>query len=154
MLHVLSLLPNQGDLPITSTLVNPKTNEILLTAHDTRFSTSHPLNHSILNLLNALPSLPLPPVAEDEEEQYYASMYDVYTTHEPCVMCCMALVHSRIRRLVFWTGTRRGGRGVGWMKGDEIEGGGLNHRYMCFEGIQGGLGKDIGVVELNSDIYA
>jgi len=27
--------------------------------------------------------------------------YDLYTTHEPCCMCAMALVHSRIRRVIY-----------------------------------------------------
>jgi tRNA-specific adenosine deaminase 3 len=140
------------DLPITATLVNPETSEVLLTAHDTRVSSRHPLNHAIMNLLNTLPSLSqTTPITQDE--QYYASMYDVYTTHEPCVMCCMALIHSRIRRLVFWGGMRTGASEIGWMKGDDEEGT-LNHRYMCFEGIEGGLGPGIGVKELDSDIYA
>lgn len=151
------------DLPITALLVNPKTSEILLTAHDTRLTTHHPLNHSIMLLLNQLPSL-LPqnttaivpdetPLSDiSEEEQYYAQMYDVYITHEPCTMCCMALVHSRIRRLIFWRGMKTGAREVAWMKGDEIEGV-LNHRFMCFEGIQGALG-DIEVAKLEDEIFA
>ena len=147
------------DLPIAAFLVNSKTSKILLTTHDTRMSTRHPLNHSIMLLLKELPSL-LPqntsaavPEDPDEEEQYYAQMYDVYVTHEPCMMCCMALVHSRIRRLIFWRGMKTGAREVGWMKGDEIEGV-LNHRFMSFEGIPGALGKDMEVVELGEEIYA
>ena len=26
---------------------------------------------------------------------------DVYVTHEPCAMCAMALVHSRVKRLLY-----------------------------------------------------
>ena len=151
------------DLPITALLVNPRTSEILLTAHDTRITTHHPLNHPIMLLLNQLPSL-LPqnttatvldgtPLSDiSEEEQYYAQMYDVYITHEPCTMCCMALVHSRIRRLIFWRGMKTGAREVAWMKGDEIEGV-LNHRFMCFEGIQGAL-EGIEVAKLEDEIFA
>jgi len=155
MLHTISISCDPVDLPIAATLINPKTSEVLLTAQDTRISSHNPLNHSVMNLLNALSSLPQPTPAEDEEEQYYASMYDVYTTHEPCVMCCMALVHSRVRRLVFWQGMRTGRSQIGWLKGEEQEDRGtLNHRYMCFRGIQGGLGLNIGVKELDGDIYA
>jgi tRNA(Arg) A34 adenosine deaminase TadA len=68
-------------------------------------------------------------------------------------MCCMALIHSRIRRLIFWRGVKTGARQVAWMKGDEIEGV-LNHRFMCFEGIPGALGDDMEVVELGQEIFA
>jgi len=148
------------DLPIAALLTDPRTSKVLLTAHDTRVSSGHPLQHAVMNLLTELPSL-LPAnqsaevqlMSNDEEEQYYASMYDVYITHEPCTMCCMALVHSRVRRLIFWRGTARGARQLGWMKGDDLDGL-LNHRYMCFEGIHGALGEDITVAELDDDVCA
>src|SRR5262245_6702574 len=95
MLHAIDLQKSQTppDLPITALLLNPKVPEILLVERDTRVSSGHPLRHAIMNLLNKLPTLlPGTRTSTDEEEQYYASMYDVYVTHEPCVMCCMALV--------------------------------------------------------------
>jgi tRNA-specific adenosine deaminase 3 len=149
-----TLDPN--DFPITAMLVNPQTSEILLTAHDTRISSRHPLNHPIMLLLKQLPSL-LPAdtsaaAPEDDEGQYYANMYDVYITHEPCTMCSMAMVHSRVRRLIFWKGMHTGAAWLGWMKGDEE--GTLNHRYMSFQGIEGALGDNISVEEIPDDVCA
>ena len=155
MRETISLLKhrqNEHDLPIAALLTNPKTLEILLVAYDTRSSSRHPLNHSVMNLLNQLPSLLSADTGDaNEDEQYYANMYDIYVTHEPCAMCCMALVHSRIRRLIFWKSMETGAKQLGWMKGDE-EDPTLNHRYMSFEGIEGALGKDLEVDLLDAAI--
>ena len=37
-----------------------------------------------------------------DEEDYLCQDCDVVLTVEPCIMCAMALVHSRVRRVAFW----------------------------------------------------
>ena len=41
------------------------------------------------------------PGAADSSKPYLCTGYDCYTVHEPCAMCAMALVHSRIRRVIY-----------------------------------------------------
>ncbi|KAG6841972.1 hypothetical protein C0991_004463 [Blastosporella zonata] len=61
---------------------------------------------------------PTPPVVEEEEEgcglglglggeetrngsNYLLTSLTVFTTHEPCIMCSMALIHSRVKEVVY-----------------------------------------------------
>lgn len=64
------------------------------------------------------------------EDEYLCTKFDLVLSHEPCVMCAMALVHARIRTVSFAKpDPTRGGLGstvaVHALRS-------INHRYRAF----------------------
>jgi tRNA(adenine34) deaminase len=57
----------------------------------------------------------------------------LYVTIEPCLMCVGALVHARIREVVFGAAEPRTGALVSTVRGHEIPG--LNHRFDVTSGV-------------------
>jgi tRNA(Arg) A34 adenosine deaminase TadA len=69
----------------------------------------------------------------DTTVPYLANGYDYYTTVEPCVMCSMALLHSRIRCVMFGVDNPKGGGLVTHMKLHTLKS--LNHHFQVFRGV-------------------
>jgi tRNA-specific adenosine deaminase 3 len=76
------------------------------TASDTRKTTTNPLRHSVLNVIRKLAdhhTTTHTPSAEALKNgtNYLLTDQTVFVTHEPCVMCSMALLHSRVKEVVY-----------------------------------------------------
>jgi tRNA-specific adenosine deaminase 3 len=63
---------------------------------------------------------------------YICTGYDVYVTREPCTMCAMAMVHSRVRRVFYGCPSPQGALGTN-IKLHTLKS--LNHHYEVFAGI-------------------
>lgn len=128
-----------------------------MVAHDTRRSTSHPLRHAVLNVIRAvadyrasssntaealsldistdpIPTPPIPEVSTSEPttaaqngSHYLLTSLTLFTSHEPCIMCSMALLHSRVKEIFYLIPMERtGGCGLSVCV-PKLNG--INHRF-------------------------
>lgn len=65
------------------------------------------------------------------EKPYLCTGYDCYVYKEPCAMCAMALVHSRIRRVIYCTLDPTGGALSGSFNLQDSRS--LNHHYAVYQ---------------------
>lgn len=61
---------------------------------------------------------------------YLCTGYDIYLSHEPCIMCAMALVHSRVKRIFFHKNQMNGALKTLYKLHCVRE---LNHHYEVFQ---------------------
>lgn len=123
---------------------------VALEAHDTRTSEGNPLRHAVPNVVRAVANwraehrLETPHNAANGQD-YLLTGLSLFLSHEPCVYCAMALIHSRVQTVYFlWPSPHAGGfcgahagpDGRAACIGNEDGGpyaiheqSGLNHRY-------------------------
>ncbi|XP_076858456.1 putative inactive tRNA-specific adenosine deaminase-like protein 3 [Brachyhypopomus gauderio] len=68
----------------------------------------------------------------ENSQPYICTGYDLYVTREPCVMCAMALVHSRIHRVFYGTASADGALGTKYKIHCQKD---LNHHFEVFKGV-------------------
>jgi tRNA(adenine34) deaminase len=79
-----------GEVPVGAVIV--RDGEILATGHNRVITDSDPTAHAEIVALRA---------AGRALGNYRLEGCDLYTTLEPCAMCAGAILHARIRRLVY-----------------------------------------------------
>lgn len=70
------------------------------------------------------------PAGDPGPRPYLCTGYDCYLLHEPCTMCAMALVHSRLRRVIFCAPDAAAGALGGAFKLHAQRS--LNHHYLVY----------------------
>ncbi|XP_060111495.1 probable inactive tRNA-specific adenosine deaminase-like protein 3 [Heteronotia binoei] len=143
----------QGMKPVGAVVVDPITGRVLAAGHDCRDGIN-PLLHAAMVCIDLVacgqgggaycyqdyPGCTFLPLANSSDQAssgpdglpYICTGYDMYLTREPCVMCAMALVHSRIERVFYGAPSPHGALATKFHIHSCKN---LNHRYEVYRGI-------------------
>ena len=111
-----------GEVPVGAVLVREE--RIIAAGHNAPIASHDPTAHAEITVLRA---------AGQTLGSYRLTDTTLYVTLEPCVMCAAAVVHARVRRLVFGAWDPRAG-GAGSIV-NVFALAGLNHRVDVFGGV-------------------
>ncbi|XP_034740863.1 probable inactive tRNA-specific adenosine deaminase-like protein 3 isoform X1 [Etheostoma cragini] len=147
---------------VGAVVVDPATERIVAVGHDCR--GDHPLHHAAMVCIDlvaqsqgggcysfdrypACGSTPPTsdtcqgvPGAERSAQPYICTGYDLYVTREPCVMCAMALVHSRMGRVFYGAASADGAVGTRYKIHSQKD---LNHHFEVYKGVLGKQCEDL-----------
>jgi tRNA(adenine34) deaminase len=112
----------RGEVPVGALLV--RGDSIIAAAGNSPIASHDPTAHAEIQVLRT---------AGEILDSYRLTGTTLYVTLEPCVMCAAALVHARVRRVVFGAWDPRGG-GAGSLT-NVFTLPGLNHRVDVFGGV-------------------
>ncbi|XP_047633616.1 probable inactive tRNA-specific adenosine deaminase-like protein 3 [Phacochoerus africanus] len=151
---------SRGLRAVGAVVVDPASGRVLATGHDCS-GTATPLLHATMVCIDLVaqgqgrgtydlthhPACSFAPAAAPQsvrvgsvrklEENmdglpYVCTGYDLYVTREPCAMCAMALVHSRVRRVFYGAPSPDGALGTHFRIHARPD---LNHRFQAFRGV-------------------
>lgn len=126
----------RGEVPVGAVLV--RDGEVIASAGNSPLALNDPTAHAEILTLRA---------AGTALGNYRLEDTVLYVTLEPCLMCAAAMVHARVRRLVFGAFDPKAGAAGGLIDAFALKG--LNHRVDVFGGV---LEKECG--QLLSDFFA
>ena len=112
-----------GEVPVGAVVVDG-TGQVVARAHNTKETNGDPLGHAEILALRQ---------ASVRVGGWRLSDCTLYVTLEPCAMCAGALVHSRVRRLVFATEDPKAG--FCGSLGNLVQDPRLNHRVEVQSGV-------------------
>ena len=111
-----------GEVPIGAVAV--RSDEIVARAFNQPIGSVDPTAHAEVRVLRE---------AAKRIGNYRLTDVTVYVTVEPCLMCVGALVHARVREVVYGATEPRTGALVSTVRGAEMPG--LNHRFAVTGGL-------------------
>lgn len=111
-----------GEVPVGAVLVRAQA--IIAAGHNAPISSHDPTAHAEITALRTGAQL---------LGSYRLTDTTLYVTLEPCVMCAAAMVHARVRRLVFGAWDPRAGGAGSVINVFALPG--LNHRVDVFGGV-------------------
>jgi len=111
-----------GEVPIGAVLVI--NDEIVARAFNQPISSCDPTAHAEVLVVREAARI---------VGNYRLTAADVYVTLEPCVMCVGALIHARVRRLIYGAAEPKTGALVSTTRALETPG--LNHRFEVTGGV-------------------
>ena len=113
---------DRGEVPVGAVLT--RGTEVLAHCGNGQIDLNDPTAHAEIRALRE---------AGVREDNYRLPQTTLYVTLEPCTMCCGALVHARVERLVFATREPRAGAVLS--TGAALDNPALNHRVEWAEGL-------------------
>ena len=117
-----SVAQAKGEVPVGAVLV--RGDEIVATGANCPIASHDPTAHAEIEALRA---------GGKALQSYRLADTTLYVTLEPCVMCASAIVHARVKRLVFGAWDPRAGAAGSIV--DVVALQGLNHRVDVFGGV-------------------
>ena len=112
-----------GEVPVGAVVARDE--QVLAVAHNALITENDPTGHAEVLALREAAAV---------AANYRLPGATLYVTLEPCTMCCGALIHARIERLVFATPEPKAGAGIS--TSNVLENPQLNHRISVQHGLE------------------